>query len=109
MARKPAQQSSEKKTALDVPVSFKTVFWVVVALTRGIIGRGRVSGHLSAAVRNPQGSRDNLQQHVEDGFWRSSWTAGGEGAGVRTFRDILLCVVVSWMPLHYIGTPPHSL
>jgi hypothetical protein len=33
LARKPVQQPNEKKTELDVPVSFKTVFWVIVALT----------------------------------------------------------------------------
>ena len=38
MARKPEQQPSEKKTELDVPVSFKTIFWVVVALTVTSLG-----------------------------------------------------------------------
>jgi hypothetical protein len=33
MARTPAKKPSDKKTELDVPVSFKTVFWVVVFLT----------------------------------------------------------------------------
>jgi hypothetical protein len=33
MARTPARKPPAKKIDLDVPVSFKTVFWVVVLLT----------------------------------------------------------------------------
>ena len=33
MARAPAQKPADQKPRLDVPVSFKTVFWVVVVLT----------------------------------------------------------------------------
>jgi hypothetical protein len=33
MAKSPAKKPSGKKAELDVPVSFKTVFWVVVVLT----------------------------------------------------------------------------
>ncbi len=33
MAPTPVRKNPAKKTDLDIPVSFKTVFWVVVALT----------------------------------------------------------------------------
>lgn len=33
MAGTPAKKTRDKKTELEVPVSFKTVFWVIVALT----------------------------------------------------------------------------
>jgi hypothetical protein len=33
MAPTPAKKTPDKKTELDVPVGFKTIFWVVVALT----------------------------------------------------------------------------
>ncbi len=33
MARSPTKKTSNKKSEVEVPVSFKTVFWVVVLLT----------------------------------------------------------------------------
>ncbi len=38
MARTPARPPTDDKKELDVPVSFKTVFWVVVVLTLTSLG-----------------------------------------------------------------------